>query len=388
MLGEFTYCNPTRLHFGRESLSCLRQELARYGPTVQLIYGGGSIKRNGIYEQVTKVLRQCGKQVVDDGGITPNPTIQRVRQGAELARRVHTDLLLAVGGGSCCDYAKAVSISVHCEDDPWEKYYLRMEDVSCPIVPVGCVLTMAGTGSEMNGGAVITNPQTHQKLGHVFDSRVFPHFAVMNPEFTMTLPREQIASGCFDIMSHILEQYLSDWDDTTTDYIAEGLMRSLIHSSQIAVEDPADYQARSNIMWTATWALNTLLSCGKTTDWMAHMLGQTIGGFTNATHGMTLSAISLAYYRHIMGACPEKFARMAVNVWQIPREEKSLPQLAKAGVAAMEQWMRRLGVVMRVSQLDITEDMLDEIVSQVPIRTGGYRMLDAEEIRQILWESL
>ena len=292
MLGEFTYCNPTRLYFGKEALDGLRQELKKYGPQVLLCYGGGSIKKNGIYEKVTTVLKECGKRVIEDAGVMPNPTVQKLYEGCRLARENAVDLILAVGGGSVCDYAKAVSVSAYCEEDPWEKYYLRMEDVDNAIIPVGCVLTMVGTGSEMNGGAVITNHEQKLKIGHVFGDNVFPRFSILNPTFTYTLPRYQMVAGIYDIFNHITEQYFSGEDDNTSDYIAEGLLRSLIHSSRIAVEDPTDYEARSNIMWIATWALNTLIAKGKSTDWMVHMIGQSVGAYTDATHGMTLSAIS------------------------------------------------------------------------------------------------
>ena len=279
MLGNFTYCNPTKLYFGEQSLEGLHKELPKYGDRVVLIYGGGSIKRNGIYDAVRAILDQEGKQVAEIAGVMPNPTLAKLYEGIGVARAHQADLLLAVGGGSVCDYAKAVAVSVHCPDDPWEKYYLRFEEPDCPILPVGCVLTMVGTGSEMNAGSVITNQETRQKIGHVFaDEAVMPRFSILNPRFTLTLPREQMVAGIYDIFNHICEQYFSGEDDNTSDYLSEGLMRSLLCSSRAANRDPQDYEARSNIMWTATWALNTLVSRGKSTDWMVHMLGQAVGG--------------------------------------------------------------------------------------------------------------
>lgn len=260
MLGNFSYCNPTRLYFGEDSLNYLHDELSKYGPTVMLCYGSGSIKKNGIYDQVMDILKASGKTVVEDAGVMPNPTVEKLYEGCRLAKENNVDFILAVGGGSVCDYAKAVSVSVYCEEDPWEKYYLKMEDVSCKIVPVGCVLTMVGTGSEMNGGAVITNHSQKRKIGHVFGDQVFPKFAILNPRYTFTLPKYQMVAGFYDIFNHITEQYFSGEDDSTSDYIAEGLMRSLVHASRIAVKNPEDYEARSNIMWTATWALNTLIA--------------------------------------------------------------------------------------------------------------------------------
>ncbi len=195
MLGNFSYHNPTKLYFGDEALGFLGEELPKYGKTVQLIYGGGSIKRNGLYDEIIEILKSNGKTVVEDAGVMPNPTVEKLREGVKIARENNVDLLLAVGGGSCCDYAKAVSVSVHCDDDPWEKYYLRFEEPDCEIVPVGCVLTMAGTGSEMNGGAVITNHAQKLKIGHVFGDDVMPKFSILNPKYTMTLPKRQMVAG-------------------------------------------------------------------------------------------------------------------------------------------------------------------------------------------------
>ena len=293
MLGNFTYCNPTKLYFGDESLQYLNTELPKYGKNVVLIYGGGSVKKNGIYNEVVEILKANDKNVAEISGVMPNPTLEKLYEGVETARNHHADLLLAVGGGSVCDYAKAVSVSVNCDEDPWEKYYLKFEEPDCEIVPVGCVLTMVGTGSEMNAGAVITNHETKLKIGHVF----------------------------------------ADENDNTSDYISEGLMRSVIRSSRIANKDPQNYEARSNLMWTATWALNTLVAKAKSTDWMVHMLGQAVGAYTDATHGMTLAAVSLPYYRFIMPYGLAKFVRFAKNVWDVETTGKTDEQIAEEGLA-------------------------------------------------------
>lgn len=390
MLGNFAFCNPTKLYFGKDALDGLKEELPKYGKNVLLVYGGGSIKKNGIYDKVTKILSECGKAVYEDAGVMPNPTVEKLYEGVERAKKANADLILAVGGGSVCDYAKAVSVSVNCKEDPWDKYYIRFEDVApdCKIIPVGCVLTMVGTGSEMNGGSVITNHSQKLKIGHVFGYNVFPKFSVLNPEFTYTLPAYQMKAGFYDIMSHIFEQYFSGEDDNTSDYIAEGLMRSLIHSSEIAVKNPRDYEARSNIMWTATWALNTLIAMGKTTDWEVHMIGQAIGAHTDATHGMTLSAVSMAYYRMIMPCALKKFVRFAVNVWGVNPVGKTDLTIAEEGLAALEAWMRRIGLVMNISELGVTEDMIDGIVKSTLIMEGGYKVLTHDDVREILKASL
>lgn len=388
MLGNFTYSNPTKLYFGDKALENLREELKNYGKNIMLVYGGGSIKKNGIYDKVVEILKEAGKNIFEDPGVMPNPTVEKLYEGAKIAKDNNVDLILAVGGGSVCDYSKAVSVSAYCEEDPWEKYYLKMEDVDNKIIPVGCILTMVGTGSEMNGGSVITNHDTKLKIGHVFGDNVFPKFSILNPEFTFTLPEYQMVAGFFDIMSHILEQYFSNSDDNTSDYIMEGLMRSLIHSSRIAVKNPKDYEARSNIMWIATWALNTLVAKGKSTDWMVHMIGQSMGAYTDATHGMTLAAVSLPYYRHIMGYGLEKFRRYAVNVWDVRPEGKTDEVVAEEGLKAMESWMKELGLVMNSRELGVTEDMVEGIAKGSFILEGGYRVMTHKDIVLVLKESM
>ena len=388
MLGNFSYCNATKLYFGDDSLKYLNNELPKYGKNVQLIYGGGSIKKNGIYDAVVEILKANGKNIIEDGGVMPNPTVEKLNEGVKIARENNVDLLLAVGGGSCCDYAKAVSVSINCDDDPWQKYFIRFEEPTCKIVPVGCVLTMVGTGSEMNGGSVISNHKENLKVGHVFGEEVMPKFSILNPKFTFTLPYKQMVAGIYDIFSHICEQYFSGDDDNTSDYIAEGLMKSLIHSSLIAIKNPQDYEARSNIMWTATWALNTLIAKGKTTDWMVHMLGQAVGAYTDATHGMTLAAVSLPYYRYIMPYGLQKFVRFAKEVWGVDTENKTDEQIANEGLEKLVEWMKKLGLSLNITELGATPDMIDGITEATFILNGGYKVLTKDEIKQILKECL
>lgn len=386
MLGNFTYCNPTKLYFGKESIKGLNKELPKYSKNVLLVYGGGSIKKSGIYDEIVKILKDNGKEIFEDAGVMPNPTVEKLNEGVDIARKSKADFILAVGGGSVCDYAKAVSVSVNCKEDAWEKYYIRFEDVDkeTKIIPIGCVLTMVGTGSEMNGGSVITNHSQKLKIGHVFGENVFPKFSILNPEYTFTLPKYQMVSGIYDIMSHILEQYFSGTDDNTSDYIMEGLLKSLIHSAEIAIENPKDYEARSNIMWTATWALNTLVAKGKTQDWEVHMLGQSVGAHTDATHGMTLAAVSMPYYRYILPYGLAKFKRYAINVWNVNGENKSDKEIAEEGLNKMEAWMKKIGLVMNITELGAKEEMLDGMVKSSLIMEGGYKVLNKDDIKAIL----
>ena len=388
MLGDFTFHNPTKLHFGKDALTSLTDELKKYGQVVQLVYGGGSIKKNGIYDAVVKACEDAGKIIVEDAGVMPNPTADKLREGVKIGKENNVDFILSVGGGSCADYAKAVSISIHTDEDPWEKYFLNFEEPTCEIVPVGVVLTMAGTGSEMNGGSVISDHEADKKIGHVFGPEVFPKFAILNPEFTYSLPKYQLVAGIYDTFNHICEQYFSDSDDNTTDYIAEGLMRSVIRASYDAVENPENYEARSNIMWSATWALNRLLACGKTTDWEVHMLGHAVGALSDATHGMTLSAVSLPYYRYIMKWGLPKFVSFAKNVFDVKADGKTDEQIANEGLDKMEAWMREIGCVMNISDLGCDESMLERLADATVVMQGGYHVLSREEIIHIFKESL
>ena len=388
MLGDFTYHNPCRVHFGPNALDELPGELAEYGPKVLLTYGGGSIKRNGVYDKVVSALEAAGKTVFEVPGVMSNPTADKLREGAKVARENDVDLILAVGGGSTIDYAKGVSVSAWTEGDPWEHLYLHMEEPTGKVIPVGDVLTMSGTGSEMNAGSVITNHEEGLKIGHVFGSNVIPRFAIVNPEVTFTVPDYQMRAGIYDAFNHICEQYFSGTDDNTSDYIAEGLMRSLVHASRIAVKDPTDYEARSNISWVCTWALNTLIACGKSTDWEVHMLGQAIGAITDATHGMTLSAMSLPYYRLVMPYGVEKFARFARAVWNVDDSGKSEREVAEAGLDAMSEWMDQIGVVKSARELGLTEVNIPDAVKATFILDGGYHKLTTKEVEQIFRESL
>ncbi|MBQ9227921.1 MAG: iron-containing alcohol dehydrogenase [Eubacterium sp.] len=387
MLGNFSYSNPTKLYFGDDALLFLKDELKNYGSRVMLTYGGGSIKRNGIYDEVIRILKEAGKEVFEDPGVMSNPTVQKLYKGCKIARENDVDLILAVGGGSTIDYAKGVSVSAWCDEDPWDKYYLRMEEPDNRIIPVGSVLTMVGTGSEMNGGSVITNHEQKLKIGHVFGDNVMPKFSILNPKYTYTVPKYQMVAGIYDIFNHICEQYFSGEDDNTTDYLAEGLMKSVIHASKIAVKNPEDYEARSNLMWDATWALNTLLKKGKATDWEVHMIGQAIGAYTDATHGMTLAAVSLPYYRHIMPYGLAKFARFAKNVWGINTDGMSDEEAANAGLDAMEAWMKEIGVVLNAKELGVTEDMYEGIANATFLLDGGYKVLTKDDVIDILKES-
>ena len=390
MQGNFSYHNPTKLYFGDESMNYLKDELNHFGPVVLLNYGSGSVKRNGIYDQVVAILKEAGKTIVENPGVMSNPTLEKLREGIKIARENNVDLILALGGGSVCDYSKGVAASAFYDGDCWDTFWLKQQNPPAgqKILPVGCILTMAGTGSEMNAGTVITDAEHTFKVGRVFDDRLMPKFSILNPKFTMTVPLDQMKAGIYDIMNHIMEQYFSDFDDNTSDYLSEGLMRSLITASRIAVKNPQDYEARSNIMWTATWALNTLIGLGKRQDWMVHMIGHSLGAWTHAPHGYCLAAVSMAYYRRAMQNGLPKFVRFAKNVWDIQGVFLTDNEIAEAGLEALKNWMLEIGLPLTIREIGATPDMIPGITGGTICYPAGYMDLKPEDITEILKESM
>ena len=385
MQGTFCYWNPTKVYFGQGVIAQLNDEIARYGNKVLLVYGKGSIQRIGLYDRVVRILKDEGKRIVECAGVMPNPTRAKLREGIALAKSEKIDWILAVGGGSVCDYAKALSVGVHYEGNVWDDFFSRQDQTpSHPIVPLGCLLTMAGTGSEMNGGSVITDRTAHLKIGRVFGPEVYPKFSFIDPSWMMSLPLYQVKAGIFDTMSHLCEQYFSGSDENVSDYMNEGLMRALIRCSRKIVRDPMDVEARSNFVWTATCALNTYVGLGKSQDWMVHMIGHAIGAHTHATHGMTLSAVSIPYYETIMPLAVEKFARWARNVWHVSSEGRTRLEVAKAGIEAMRAWMQEVGVTMNITRLGVSDDDLAGIVQATVILHTGYKDWTHEEIFALL----
>ncbi len=381
---DFTFHNPTKVYFGRTALSRLTPELQNYGKNILLMYGKNAIKRIGLYDQVIAHLEAAGKNVVELPGIKPNPTYAQLQEGVRLVREHQIDLILAVGGGSTIDCAKAISASAYCESDPWTTYWIKGEaQINHPIVPVGAILTMVGTGSEMNGGSVITNEAEMLKNGHVFGPEVYPKFAILNPETTFSVSLYQMASGIFDTMSHLMEQYFSGEDDNTSDYVIEGIMRSLIKSARIAMVTPTDYEARSNIMWCATLGLNYIAGVSKAQDWEVHMIEHQIGAYTDCTHGAGLAAISIPYYRFIAPYGMEKFVRFAKNVWEIDTTSLSREKAVDAGLEALAQFIQELRLPTSIRDLGVTEEMLPKIAHST-IPGGGYKQMAAEDILAVL----
>lgn len=385
MLHNFTYYNPTKIYFGKDAMNSLPSELNNYGKNILLLYGKNSIKKIGLYDEVVKVLKDCGKNVVELAGIKPNPAYSQVLEGAKLVRENKVDLILAVGGGSVIDCAKAISVSAYAKGDPWQRYWIDFEEVDNEIVPVGTILTMTGTASEMNGGSVITNEEVTIKTGRVYEPEVYPKFSILNPEFTYSVPQKQMVSGVFDVMSHLMEQYFSGDDDNTTDYVIEAVMKSLINSSKIAVKNPEDYEARSNIMWCATLGLNTVTGLSKTQDWEVHNIEHQLGAYTDCPHGLGLAVISMPYYRYIYKDGIDKFVRFAENVWNVNTDGKTKDEIALEGIDCLENFAKELGIPMTLRELGATEDMLPKI-AETSYEGGGYKHMTHEDILSVLKE--
>ncbi len=329
------------------------------------------------------ILTNAGKNVVELSGVKSNPTYNQMMEGARLVRENDVDLILGVGGGSVIDCSKAISVSAYCEGDPWERYWINFEDVDNKIVPVGAVLTMVGTGSEMNGGSVITHEAEMLKNGRVYPPNVNPKFSILNPEYTYTVPKYQMVSGIFDTFSHLMEQYFSGSDDNTTDYIIEGVLASLITSARAALVNPEDYEARSNIMWCATMGLNTITGLSKEQDWEVHMIEHQLGAYTDCAHGAGLAAISVSYYKYIYTYGLDKFVRFAKNVWGIDVSSLSKEEAALAGIQKLEDFIKELGLPLTLRELGATEEMLEDIAAST-VLGGGYKFMDVKDILDVL----
>lgn len=386
-MNNFIFQNATKVYFGKgcvkEYLACL---IGTYH-TVMLAYGGGSIKRNGVYEELTGILERTGKKVVEFSGIMSNPTYAKVQEGARLARENQVDMILAAGGGSVMDCCKAVSLAAKYDGDIWEDFWARPGVIEVEPVPLGVVVTVAGTGSECNGGAVITNEEKKIKTGRDYPA-LNPRFALMDPVYTYSVPVRQMVSGSFDILSHIMETYFSEPnEDNVSDDIMEALMRSVIRNLRAAIRNPEDYTARSNLMWDSTMAENRIIKMGKRCDFQCHNMEHQLGAYTDCNHGCGLAVLHPVYYRYIYREGLPKFVRFAQNVWGIAGEGKSEEELALAGIDALAEFIQEIGLPTSLKELGMTDkSQLKEIADSCGISAGSYKKMTHEEILEIFKE--
>ncbi len=388
-MNNFIFENSTKVYFGK---GCVKEFLAGimdgYGKNVMLAYGGGSIKRNGVYDEITDILADRGKNVVEFSGIMSNPTYKKVMEGAALARKNNIDMMLAVGGGSVMDCCKAVSLAAAYDGDVWSDYWEKRGIIDVEPIPLGVVVTVTGTGSECNGGAVITNEEKKIKTGGDYP-KCNPKFALMDPEYTFSVPKMQTASGGFDILSHIMETYFSKTDeDNISDDISEALMRSIIRNLPAALKNPQDYTARSNLMWASTMAENRIIKLGKACDFQAHQIEHQLGAYTDCNHGCGLAVIHPPYYRYIYKDGLDKFVRFAVNVWGISADGKSKEEMAAEGVQALAGFIKEIGLPTTLRELGVKDkSILPEIAESCNIAPGSYGNMTKEAILEILNES-
>ncbi len=385
-MNNFIFQNATKVYFGKgcvkEYLSCLTKD----AKTIMLAYGGGSIKRNGIYDEITGILKDAGKTVVDFAGIMPNPTYAKVQEGAKLARENNVDMILAVGGGSAMDCSKAVSLAARYDGDIWDDFWAQPGVINFEPLPLGVVVTVAGTGSECNGGAVITNEEKKVKTGRDYPA-LNPRFALLDPTYTFSVPEKQMVSGSFDILSHIMETYFSAPDeDNVSDDIMEALMRSVIRNLRASIKNPKDYTARSNLMWDSTMAENRLIKMGKKCDFECHNMEHQLGAYTDCNHGCGLAVLHPVYYRHIYKNGLYKFDRFATNVWGIAKDGKSDEELALAGIDALADFIKEVGLPTTLKELGADRAQLKEIADSCGISKGSYKEMTHEEILQIFEE--
>lgn len=386
-MNNFTFNIPTDIRFGKGQIECLSQELEKYGKRVLLVYGGGSIKKNGIYDQVMEQLKDF--DVWELSGITPNPRVSKVREGSLLCKKHKVDVILAVGGGSTIDATKHIAAAACYEGDPWELVLDKTKVLKA--LPFAVVLTICATGSEMNCGAVITNEETNEKL-ELNTPLLYPRLSICDPTYLYTLPKSQTAAGTVDILSHVMEQYFQPNDEAyITDVMSEAVMKTVVTYGPIAMEDSDNYEARSNLMWASTIALNHLLTVGKGGAWSVHPIEHVVSGLYDITHGFGLAILTPAWMEHILNEDTKKrFARFARTVFGVVNEDDMIA--AKAGIAAIREFFKELGMPETLSEVGIDDSKLmwmsKEAVRTSGISTRAYVKLDEENVFEILKKSM
>lgn len=384
-MNTFVYSYPVKVYFGVKAAEAhLASELAKVGQNVLLAYGAGSIKKNGIYEELTGILKAAGKNVTEFSGIMSNPTYAKVQEGAKLAREHQIDFILAVGGGSVIDCCKVVSAQAKCDEDLWELETVR-HGAPAELIPMGAVVTAFGTGAEMNNGAVITNEEKKVK-GPLWGA--FYSFAILDPTYTISMPMRQVISGSFDALSHCMETYMgSPREANLSDEINEACQRNIIRNLRATLKNPDDITARSELIWAAAMAENGILKIGKVTDFQAHMLEHQLGAYTDCNHGQGLAVIHPALYRHMLPEAAAQFARLAVNVWGIDPAGKTQEDLAGAFIDALTAFLREVGLLDTFSGMGIAEDTDYKAVADSTVLTAGCcKRFTREELLTVLNE--
>ena len=383
-MNNFIFENKTKVYFGKGGVKeHLGSLLRSYGGTVMLAYGGGSIKRNGVYDEVVGILNAAGKRIVEFPGIMSNPTYAKVQEGAKLAKENHVDLILAVGGGSVSDCCKVISAQANVDEDLWELENTK-HTLPTKFIPLGTIVTVFGTGSEMNCGAVITHEEKKIK-GALWGAQA--DFAFLDPSYTLSVPMKQMISGAFDTLSHAMETYFGKPEENNlSDDINEAVMRSAIRNIRVLLTDPENYNARSELAWASAMAENGILKIGKITDFQCHMLEHQLGAYTDCNHGAGLAVLHPVLYRHIYKDGAKRFARWAQNVWGIA-PKGSDEETALAGVNALADFIKEIGLPTSFAELGTPADTdFHAVADSTVITPGCCKKLTHDELYDILCE--
>ena len=382
-MNDFRFYNPVRVHFGKTALEHLPEELACVGKKILLVYGGGSIKRSGLYDRVTAMLKDAVKEVFELSGVMPNPRTEKVYEGIALCKENGVEFILAVGGGSVIDCSKAIAVGARTDQDFWQAFFVNLEKAD-DAIPLGTILTIPATGSEMDRSSVITNWATGEKNGYDSDL-TYPKFSILDPTLTYTLPKNQMVNGIVDTLSHIWELYFSEPDtESVTDALAESLMRSVISAARAALKDPADYVARANIMWASTFALCGMLNNGKKTDWASHNIEHPLSAVFDVAHGAGLAVVHPNYMKYFCACAPERYARYAVNVWGVDPSGKTALEVAHEGVQCTRDFLNEIGAPATLTELGIPESAIDDLAARTDLSCWAYKEMTREDVKAIL----
>lgn len=382
-MNSFNFFNPTKIIFGENAINNLANEIKNY-KNILFTYGGGSIKKNGIYNKVIQILKNENKNVIELDGIMPNPRKEKVYEGIELCKNNNIDFILAVGGGSVIDCSKAIAIGSKTDKDFWQTFYIDWEECT-DAIPLGTILTLSATGTEMDSGSVITDWENHIKT-HYDSEHMFPKFSILDPSYTYTLPKEQTIYGSIDILAHVFEQYFSMPDESNlSDNLAEAIIRTVIDNLEIAIENPNNYNARANLMWCSTMALNGIIGLGKEQDWNSHQIEHALSGIYDIAHGAGLAIVFPNWMKYVYKNSINKFKKYAVNIWNVYTKNKTEEEIALEGINKTKEYFSRVGAPVTLSEVNIPESDIDKIVETVILTgEGSYLKINKEDIKNIL----
>lgn len=382
-MNSFNFFNPTKIIFGENAINNLANEIKNY-KNILFTYGGGSIKKNGIYNKVIQILKNENKNVIELDGIMPNPRKEKVYEGIELCKNNNIDFILAVGGGSVIDCSKAIAIGTKTDKDFWQTFYIDWEECT-DAIPLGTILTLSATGTEMDSGSVITDWENHIKT-HYDSEHMFPKFSILDPSYTYTLPKEQTIYGSIDILAHVFEQYFSMPDESNlSDNLAEAIIRTVIDNLEIAIENPNNYNARANLMWCSTMALNGIIGLGKEQDWNSHQIEHALSGIYDIAHGAGLAIVFPNWMKYVYKNSINKFKKYAVNIWNVDTKNKTDEEIALEGINKTKEYFSKVGAPVTLSEVNIPESDIDKIVETVILTgEGSYLKINKEDIKNIL----